>query len=251
MSTIVTGLHKHSTGRWTVKYASKDDTSAQAQEEFDTVILAAPFQYASLDVKPTMQVEPDTIPYVNLHVTFFASPHVLVPSAFNLPPNEGVPRMLLTTLQANEHPGSNPNFTTKVPFNSISLLGTRPNRKTGLEENVYKIFSMDLISSAFLQKIIGGSQETETADISWIYRKLWQSYPVEFPRVTFEELRLDENLWYTSGIESFISTMETSALMGKNVARLIVNEWASQRRSSPEPPPLDLFAPHIPIQVEL
>jgi prenylcysteine oxidase/farnesylcysteine lyase len=32
-------------------------------------------------------------------------------------------------------------------------------------------------------------------------------------------------LWYTSGIERFISTMETSALMGKNVARLVVDGW--------------------------
>ena len=30
--------------------------------------------------------------------------------------------------------------------------------------------------------------------------------------------------YYTSGIESFISTMETSALMGMNVAQLIVDD---------------------------
>jgi len=39
---------------------------------------------------------------------------------------------------------------------------------------------------------------------------------------------LDENLWYTSGIESFISTMETSALMGRNVAKLVVDEWLTR-----------------------
>ena len=32
-------------------------------------------------------------------------------------------------------------------------------------------------------------------------------------------------MWYTSGIESFISTMETSSLMGMNVARLIADGW--------------------------
>lgn len=32
-------------------------------------------------------------------------------------------------------------------------------------------------------------------------------------------------MWYTSGIESFISTMETSSLMGMNVARLVVDGW--------------------------
>lgn len=32
-------------------------------------------------------------------------------------------------------------------------------------------------------------------------------------------------LWYTAGIEQFISTMETSSLMGMNVARLVVDGW--------------------------
>jgi prenylcysteine oxidase/farnesylcysteine lyase len=43
--------------------------------------------------------------------------------------------------------------------------------------------------------------------------------------VTFEELELAPGFYYTSGIESFISTMETSALMGMNVAQLIVNDY--------------------------
>ena len=62
-------------------------------------------------------------------------------------------------------------------------------------------------------------------DISWLYEKVWNSYPYLHPRVTFDDPQLDWNLWYTSGIESFISTMETSSLMGMNVARLIVDDW--------------------------
>jgi prenylcysteine oxidase/farnesylcysteine lyase len=42
---------------------------------------------------------------------------------------------------------------------------------------------------------------------------------------------LAPNLWYTGGIESFISTMETSALMGKNVASLISQSWEDQKGS--------------------
>ena len=62
-------------------------------------------------------------------------------------------------------------------------------------------------------------------DVSWVYEKTWHSYPYLPPRVTFEDPQLEANLWYTSGIESFISTMETSALMGMNVARLITDDW--------------------------
>ena len=43
--------------------------------------------------------------------------------------------------------------------------------------------------------------------------------------MTFEELELAPGFYYTSGIESFISTMETSALMGMNVAQLVVNDY--------------------------
>ena len=66
-------------------------------------------------------------------------------------------------------------------------------------------------------------------DVTWIHRKLWQSYPYEFPRTKFEKLRLNEGVWYTAGMEGFISTMETSALSGMNVARLIVDELARRR----------------------
>lgn len=61
--------------------------------------------------------------------------------------------------------------------------------------------------------------------VSWIHHKIWYSYPREYPRVTFEEIKLEDGLWYTSAIEAFISTMETSALSGKNVARLMRDEW--------------------------
>ena len=41
-------------------------------------------------------------------------------------------------------------------------------------------------------------------------------------------------MWYTSGIESFISTMETSSLMGMNVARLVVDRWNGKGKGDEE-----------------
>jgi len=85
------------------------------------------------------------------------------------------------------------------------------------------------------KKDIGGDFEgidrLSKHDISWSNEKVWHSYPYELPRLSFERIRLEGELmdprgiWYTSGIESFISTMETSALMGRNVARLIANDF--------------------------
>lgn len=42
--------------------------------------------------------------------------------------------------------------------------------------------------------------------------------------MTFQDPVVGEGVYYTSGMESFISCMETTALMGKNVARLIVDD---------------------------
>jgi prenylcysteine oxidase/farnesylcysteine lyase len=72
---------------------------------------------------------------------------------------------------------------------------------------------------------LSGINATSRDGISWYYPHVWKSYPYEYPRVTFEELELAPGFYYTSGIESFISTMETSALMGMNIAQLVVNDY--------------------------
>jgi len=72
-------------------------------------------------------------------------------------------------------------------------------------------------------------EDFDKKDVSWLYKKIWYSYPVELPRVTFERLQISPRVWYSAGIESFISTMETSALAGSNIAKLIVNGWQSSK----------------------
>ncbi|KAF2466801.1 prenylcysteine oxidase-like protein 1 precursor [Lindgomyces ingoldianus] len=207
-------------------------TSSGDTSIFDIVILAAPLQFSKLVIDPAPKHVPDQIPYVKLHVTLFASPHKLDPTAFKLDPGNLVPQFVLTTLLPNENYGSDPNGVGSTGFFSISIVGAGLNPRStpkNRPEYIYKIFSPKRIDSVFLSKILGEHvpEEGESANgpISWIYHKLWHSYPYEYPRVTFDEIKLDEGLFYTSGIESFISTMETSALMGKNVARLVVDEW--------------------------
>lgn len=74
---------------------------------------------------------------------------------------------------------------------------------------------------------------SSTEGITWYYPHVWKSYPYEYPRVTFEELELAPGFYYTSGIESFISTMETSALMGMNVAQLVLNDYLEVLNNQP------------------
>ncbi|KAK6596961.1 prenylcysteine oxidase [Botrytis cinerea] len=72
------------------------------EEPFDTIIIAAPLQYADIKMaSDLLQHTPDEIPYVTLHVTLFTSPYGLNPAYFNLGPNEQVPTAILTTLPKN------------------------------------------------------------------------------------------------------------------------------------------------------
>lgn len=202
-------------------------------DNFDTVILAAPLQFSNIKLSPSVAKPPDDIPYVRLQVTLFASPHRLSPAMFNLPRGVTVPEVILTTLPSNQTMGARQDGVGPTGFFSISTLRTidNPSSNPPRTEFLYKIFSPETLNSTFLSNLLGfpdantNISSIPKKDISWSYEKTWHSYPYLYPRVTFDDPQLDENLWYTGGIESFISTMETSSLMGMNVARLVVNDW--------------------------
>lgn len=83
--------------------------------------------------------------------------------------------------------------------------------------------------------IIGTEGEAEAVPISWYHPHVFYSYPKALPRVTFQDPIIGPGLYYTSGMESFISTMETNALMGKNVARLIADDMLGIPSGHDEP----------------
>ncbi|KAG0647060.1 Chloride ion pump-associated 55 kDa [Hyphodiscus hymeniophilus] len=213
---------------------SISDIAPQDEEVFDTIVLAAPLQYSGITFeKDFLRHTPDEIPYVNLHVTLFTSTLPLNGAYFNLDPGAEVPTTILTTLPPDEVPADPRHGAGSTGFFSISTLRTLVNPKTLQKERLYKIFSPEKITPEFLTNILGAPMPDDLNTIaidsgdaiSWYYPHEWNSYPYELPRVTFEELELSRGLYYTSGMESFISTMETSALMGMNVAQLIVDDY--------------------------
>ncbi|PPJ57667.1 hypothetical protein CBER1_00079 [Cercospora berteroae] len=216
----------------------KDDGTA-----FDHVVVASPWQYADLDfgVFPEFRL-PDKVPYVRLHVTLFTSPYLLDPEFFNLPKDQAVPQAILTTLPDGEPAHTGPEGVGHSAFFAISLLRPLTHPKTGREEYLYKIFSPKRISDEYLAEILHTEDNTDNDSteaplgsketVTWIYRKIWNSYPYETPRVAFEHAQLRRNVWYTGGMDNFISTMETNALMGKNVAKLIVDAERKQEQEN-------------------
>lgn len=229
LNTSVAEISVQDDGTFALKATSSlTDSSTNLEDTYDSVIIAAPLQFSNITLNPPPSVLPSPIPYVTLHVTLFASPHLLSPIAFNLPATSSCPSVILTTLSAHN--------SSHIPFFSISNLRSisNPTHTPPRREYVYKIFSPNPVNATFLSKILGlhhtgndSITSIQKEDISWQHTKIWHSYPYLFPRVTFDDPQLDVagRLWYTSGIEGFISTMETSSLMGMNVAKLAVDEW--------------------------
>ncbi|KAJ5748870.1 uncharacterized protein N7511_010566 [Penicillium nucicola] len=241
VNTTVTGITRNDDG--TVQVSSKLDaaTASTSETTFDEVVIAGPLQYSGISISPSLDHNPDEIPYVNLHVTLFSSPHRLAPQYFGLDPNARAPETILTTLPEDFIP-ENKADVGPSGFWSISTLRTVDHPSVDSEEQhyVYKIFSPERPTAEFIAGILGLEKDSTSSnmtigdisknDISWFHEKLWNPYPVLYPRVTFEDTLLAPGVWYTGGIESFISTMETSALMGRNVATLIFQSWQKNVR---------------------
>ncbi|KAK3715545.1 hypothetical protein LTR37_007033 [Vermiconidia calcicola] len=211
LETAVTEVHRlHRSKRLSLKVDSTDraDVTSLNSKSYDDVVLATPLQFSAISLG-------------SLDVAYF-----------NLAPKKPTPRVILTTLPEGEKPGKGREGVGSPGFFSVSLLRPVTNPNTGGQEYLYKIFSPSPPNATFLAHLLGvesldngSAAEISDRGITWIYRKVWDSYPYEYPRVTFEKIKLDEGLWYTGGMDSFISTMETNALMGMNVARLIVDRW--------------------------
>lgn len=248
-------LAKNKAGQAKYRISTKSTSSAAAVDTlegiaFDQLILATPYQFSKISAGDGVFEEViDEIPYVKLHVTLFASPFRLSADFFGLSPGAKVPTTVLTTLPPGQNSTSGIEGAGKTGFFSISTLRTVINPTTLKSEYLYKIFSPEAVTPELLSSLLGVKvSETftgvaaseaiatenagpETTDeeqivepISWLHPHIFHSYPKALPRVTFQDPILRSGLYYTSGMESFISTMETSALMGRNVARLIVDD---------------------------
>ncbi|KAI4204325.1 MAG: hypothetical protein LQ350_001305 [Teloschistes chrysophthalmus] len=279
LNTTVTSIDKNPE---TEKYAVKSTTPVLNPEQhisttttenaYDTIILAAPLQFASLTFHPPLPSPPPEVPYVSLHVTLFTSPYPLSRTFFNIPEEEAaeMPNTILTTTPPPNSDIKKPDFFSISTLRTVSRRPSSPSspsqsaeqedEKQETTEYLYKIFSPSPPSPAWLNRILADTPSfpfpnspnsphhqphplktpstSSTQKISWKYEKRWDSYPYLPPRVRFEDILLDEGrgkggggggMWYTAGIEAFVSTMETSSLMGMDVAGLVSEGWIREK----------------------
>jgi prenylcysteine oxidase/farnesylcysteine lyase len=232
---LIRSSDKERSPQYTVSTKDTASSSVEGEEHpiaFDGVIIASPWQYSSIRAhRSVVRDIIDPIPYTRLHVTLFTSPLRLRPGFFGLKPTDRSPSSVYTTLREDETPHVGKDGVGDTGFYSISTLRKVINPKTGAEEYLYKIFSAEAVTSTFLADVLGADVPesfTGSDPITWYHAHVFNAYPIELPRVTFQDPIVGDKVYYTSGIESFISCMETSALMGMNVARLTVDDLLAE-----------------------
>ncbi|KAK6544199.1 hypothetical protein TWF694_000902 [Orbilia ellipsospora] len=225
--TAVTNIEKiPETRTWLVK--AKKSNGEILEDEYDDVIIATPYQFSNITSQSIKA--PEKIKYNDLHVTLFASPYRLSPKYFNFD-KDLVPDMILTTLPTDYDQESRK--VGPARFWSVNILRTLDRKlENGVmrREYLYKVFSPTYWTDEEIYEMMDLPKDSNA--LTWSYRKLWQAYPIEEPRSTFQEAQLDFGLWYTAGMEAFISCMETMSLSGKNVAANVVEGWTTARRNA-------------------
>ena len=211
LNTSVREIIHQSDGLFEVR-SSKSTGHANSEiglaEVFNTVVIAAPFASSNLTFFPELEHNPEKVPYVRLCVTLFTSPHRLSSEMFGSVST--VPDVVLTTLSQDDA-----GHVSDPEFYSISTLRTilSPSSDIPKPQYLYKIFSPQQLNATFISRLLGvdytGEVLTEIPQqhVTWVHEKVWHSYPYLYPRATFAELQLAANVWYISGMESFISTM--------------------------------------------
>lgn len=148
-----TGVSQHP--QYTIRTESVSGRSTNAHPvAFHRVIIASPYQFSNISAGKGVLSHPiDEIPYVQLHVTIFASPYRCSPQFFNLRDGETVPGAVLTTLDRAGGPTSGPDGAGKAGFFSITILRTAVNPVTNKREYIYKIFSPRRVTPQFLRSV--------------------------------------------------------------------------------------------------
>ncbi|KAF4126157.1 prenylcysteine oxidase / farnesylcysteine lyase [Geosmithia morbida] len=205
------------------------DSEGRYPVSFDKVVLASPWQFSRIRAdENVLRHKIDAVNYTKLHVTLLTTPFRLRPGFFGLEPGSKAPSNVYTTLPVDEEPRLG-NAAGSPGFFSVSTLRPVTDPRSGRREFLYKIFSPEPVEPTFLSDIFGVHVDEvkgkgDGGPISWYYPTSFYAYPTALPRVTFQDPVVGDGVFYTSGMEGFISTMETNALMGMNVARLMVDE---------------------------
>ncbi|KAF9229709.1 FAD/NAD(P)-binding domain-containing protein [Gyrodon lividus] len=191
--------------------------TTSGMEIYRGIILAAPFHQTGISIPSDLAERIPPQPYVHLHVTLLTTRNEKMKSEyFGLAPGSYVPQTILTTFEGARAGGAEPEFNSLSYHGRVHRTDQSGQVNDGEEEWKVKIFSKERISDEWLAKVFD--------DVSWVYRKEWDAYPILPPTTKFPPVKVDQGFYYVNAFEPFISTMETETIASRNVVDLLLHE---------------------------
>ena len=173
-------------------------TTPHHAKDYDAIVLATPVHSSGINFTEGDWNEfTPLVDYTTLHVTLIRGD--INPVYFNMKDVSQLPSSILTSAEY------------KPDFRSLTMLSVDEHGQS------FKMFSDEPLNDDLLNELF--------QNISMIQRKQWKSYPKMTPkniqRWTASKFILLPGLFYVNAFEPMISTMETEAMSGHNVARLV------------------------------
>ncbi|KAH0922980.1 hypothetical protein HID58_022998 [Brassica napus] len=173
----------------------------------DVTVVSTPLDEVDIQFSPAISIPKRDLQHT--HATFVRG--LLNPGYFGMKSVSDVPALVGTL----EDP--------LIPFSCISIL-----RKYSATDMTYKMFTRQPASDSLLDELFSARTETVRID--------WGAYPKYHAPEVFAPFILDDHhLYYVNAFENAASTMETSAVAGENMARLIVSRFRTKESSSSSP----------------
>ncbi|KAJ1990791.1 hypothetical protein H4R33_001600 [Dimargaris cristalligena] len=235
LNTAVTTITKITGVGGGVQYTVATSGSS-AVATFDAVVMAsppntytdAPIVWNNINANSYFKTLAPVVDYKTVHVTFVVGR--VNPSAFfNMPfpsmgllpisiytPQSAVSRVPFTSLSINRV------LTTSETFDICSAIsGTPSDVDPYAIHTVTKLFSPTALTNAQLNQFYSFRL--------WTYKTSFQAYPELVSRAPedFPPFTVDENLYFPNAFEPFVSTMETSIVSSKNIAKLVARDLAA------------------------
>lgn len=161
----------------------------------DVAVVASPLDELDIQFTPSISIPMRSLQHT--YTTFIRG--VLNPAYFGLKRVSDIPELVGTL----EDPD--------IPFSCIAVL-----KKHDEQDRTFKMFSRKPMTDSLLDDIFSTRRETIRID--------WPAYPRYKAPEVFAPFILDgKHLYYANAFESAASTMETSAVSGENMARLILS----------------------------
>lgn len=217
-----------------------ESTTGEQDEEFDVVVIAAPFSFNNIAFKtnfrPKRILRDTDYKQDDLHITHFATDLTLSPSFFNLPPDTKLPTTIYTT--ANTSLVSNIlSITIAVRTTYLDMEGCSNTPETPgydledcdtvVEEKVYRITSSTPIDDSTLTRLVHQSVDYI---FPFVHRQVWPyTVPGEGREPAIDATELAPNMFYTGGFEDVLPSLEMSCRMGKNAATQVY--WSLPNRA--------------------